>query len=481
MRTQLLSVCLSLCAAQMVQAQQWPGYAPVASPMNYPSNTAPVPGSSVPFVSPVPGNIGGKGSVDAASVATAEVGGQPAPAGTQFVMPGMPLTIDEDALEKAGRRDDEEPNYFYRKTNERWWANAGYMMSWFKAEHPSGPLVTTGSTLDAHPGAVGQPGTVSLFGQNDTNYGMFSGVRAEIGFFLDDTDMYSIEINGFYLNPNHVRASGSSDAGGNPFLSRPAFNVATMAETAYIDAAPGLAVGGYNVDSRSQLFGSEINERMHLYGAKHIHLDSLFGFRYAHLQESLTLQDQFSPLAGGTFTYNGNFLNPGDVVGDQDRFQTTNDFYGFQVGARVTWEHEWFSVSAFFKFALGINNENVNINGSSTLTSGGAMQVLPGGILALPTNINSSNRTLFGYVPETGFTASIHATKHIEFSATYAFLYWNEVARPQEQIDRAVSPTLVPTDVAYNPAATTTLRPTLNFLTEPFWMNSVTVGVTLHY
>ena len=68
---------------------------------------------------------------------------------------------------------------------------------------------------------------------------MFSGIKAEVGIYLDDKDQSSLELSGFYMGPNHVRASDMSDANGDQIITRPFFNVLTGAQSSFLDSSPG--------------------------------------------------------------------------------------------------------------------------------------------------------------------------------------------------------------------------------------------------
>jgi hypothetical protein len=532
MRNQLLCALAVLSVAQIAQAQQVPGYANtgyglpnatnymvpavpygyygyspygMAAPTAYPipqgvwMGAAPQydPGyagySAFPYsADTMPAQSPGMASVDAAAIGDLVGGptqGERVLSSTTVgrpLIPGMPLmpAIEDDTTPDDYQGPGDWVNAFHRPCKESFWISAGYTMSWFKAEHPAGPLATTGAVTDTVPGAIGQPGTASLFGTNNTDYGMFSGVKAEIGFYLDPKDQTSVELSGFYMAPNHVRASDKSDANGDQIIARPFYNVLTGSQSDFLDSFPGLFAGGVTVDSRSELFGSELNLRQNVYGFNKIHADGLFGLRYASLRESLTIQDQFQPLAFNTLTFGGpsDFVNPGSTVVDQDRFQTTNDFYGAQIGGRIQWEEDWFVVGVFGKAAFGVTNETVDITGESALyVPGAAPQSIAGGVLTAPSNIGTANKAVFGFMPEVGANLAVNVTKNIQLTATYSFLYWNQVARPQGQVDMAVNQNLVPTNNTFGLPLTGSVRPTLNFSDESFWTNTITLGVTIHY
>ncbi len=297
---------------------------------------------------------------------------------------------------------------------------------------------------------------------------------------------------------NSLHFSKMSDSLGNPIIARPFFDVIAGTQGAEQDSNPvfGFA-GGSTVDAVSQLYGGELNARWHFQPMERLHVDGLFGFRYLHLAESLTISDNITPLNDTTgLSFNGSpnnglgqFVLPPQSLSDQDSFSTVNDYYGLQLGTRVGWNQDWFSVSAFGKVAMGVNDQTVNINGSTTLVSPGGNQVTEGGVLALPTNIGNHTKTTFLFVPEFGLNIGVTVTPWMQLTAGYSVLYWSQVVRPGDQIDTTLTRTQIPSDQQFG---TTSLangttatgfpsRPIFNFVEDAFWMQNLTVGVNFHF
>jgi len=61
--------------------------------------------------------------------------------------------------------------------NYRFWVGTETLLWWEKDGHLPPNLVTTGFPTDAHPGALGQPNTLSLSGAGNLDYGAFGGIR----------------------------------------------------------------------------------------------------------------------------------------------------------------------------------------------------------------------------------------------------------------------------------------------------------------
>ena len=520
MRTELLCALAFLCGAEAAFAQQGPVYAYPAP--GYAQGYAP----SYPMGPRYSGYTGypsynypGYAAAGAAPAGGASYGYYPqysyaAPAAAPQLTPApapsaqAPAAVDLPAGDSAGAGDaptvplgpghGDKP--FHRGCNECFWVSVDGEMSWFRPMAVPGALATTGSPVDALPSAAGQPGTGALFGDK-VDFKVFTGVHMEAGLFVDPDNHFSIDGAGFFLSPNTVHFQANSDALGNPIIGRPIFNVATSTnaglaplsprEYAETDSFPGEYSGSNQIDAKSELYGFEVNGRYHAYLWERLHVEVLAGFRTMRLSESLEIQDQLNPLVPGILTFLGTpgipgapataqNVNPGSTLFDLDNFQTTNTFYGMQIGGKVCWEEDWFSVSAFAKLAAGANQQEVNISGLTTLVTPTGTQSTAGGILALPSNIGDYHRTIFAVVPEAGFTFGADITHWMRATVGYSFLAWNGVVRPGNQIDRNVNVGEVPSD-QYFGVATGPAAPLFHFTNELFWVNTLNFGLEFHY
>ena len=468
-----------------------PGYPAFTPPGAYYPAT-PVPGGAVVLPSPAASSSGVPITTgDAGQGAGSALGAPPkTPAGSE-VLPSPGGFIYDDGTDepmvqligpsKPGLFPQSRWSVPERPGQEHIWFGLAYLAGFPRGERYATPLVTTGSTLDPRPGALGQRGTAVLFGAEHGDFGLVSGVRGEAGFFLGGGQCWSLDWAGFYYFPSHVRFSAISDGAGNPVIARPIFDVVNGIERAFIDSFPGSAAGAATIDNRLEFFGTELNLRYRCEPAGCFHLDFLFGFRYLHLDEDLFINDALQPLAGnvGGFRFKGQFLTGSDVLTDNDTFRTRNDFYGGQFGLRSRLEWDHFFIGGFSKFALGATTETVEIAGSTTRSNAGGISTAVGGILALPPNIGTHTRTVFGFVPELGLEAGLRLTTHIRLTAGYTFLAWTSVTRPGNELNRAINRAFVPSDNTFGaggPAA-----PVFRFNSETFWMHTLSLGLDFTY
>jgi len=359
------------------------------------------------------------------------------------------------------------------------WVDADYVGWWTKgASMP--PLVTTGDPAAAAPGALGQPGTQILFGGSDIGTSMLSGVRLRAGVWINDN--VSVEAGGFVLQNRSVLFSAQSNAAGSPIIARPVTIAATGTEGAYIDSLPGLATGGVNVTFNSSFHGLEANGvgRLPLF-ASPAGLEVLIGLRHLHLDEELLIQDHLTALVPGVLTFLGGPADPPSSLTDFDKFRTTNDFFGAQIGARGKLRVQDWEFGATGKVALGVTYQTVNIQGATTLNTPGAPSVTaPGGVLAQVTNIGSYNSTPFTVVPELELNVAYQIRPGLLIRAGYDLIYWSDVARAGNQIDRAVNPNLVPSDQNFGTPGGPA-RPAFNFNHTDFWAQGFTAGLEYRF
>jgi hypothetical protein len=362
---------------------------------------------------------------------------------------------------------------------DRVWASVEYLLWWIRSGPVNTPLVTTGSPLDAVPGAIGQGGTRVLVGSGPLNYGAFSGLRLGAGFDL--CSGVGIEAGYFGLERRAVGFAAGSDASGSPLLARPVFNDQGPGENAYLYALPGTASGSVLVTSQTRLQGGELNLTAEVYRDPAVSFTVLAGFRLVELDEDLTVTGNVTPLVPGFLTFVGGAADPPNTFTDFDRFKVYNKFYGGQVGGRFVWRGERFDLGVLGKLALGSTQELVFVNGFSALNSPGNPTVTnPGSLLAQPSNMGRHFHSNFGVIPELGVNLGYWVVPQLRLSLGYSFLYWNRVARPGSQIDRVVSASQVARDPAFgNPAGD--LRPLFQVHESDFWAQGITFGMEFQY
>ncbi len=398
----------------------------------------------------------------------------PVPGGGQFLVPFLSphLPCEPSACEPYCRSD------IGCGPASCLWLSGEYLLWWTK-DAPAPPLVTSSpaGTPRELAGVLGVPGTAVLFGGSSINSEERSGGRFGLGLWLDPCERLALETNYFFLGQRTVPFHASSS--GLPILARPFFDVVLGRESSELIAFPGLLAGAASVSAFNRLWGLEENLRANLchgtaIGGTCYRFGLLGGFRFLRLDEGLTFTEALQ-VTGGDPTLVGTRIGVTDVFG------THNSFYGGQLGAMLELRRGRWYCDLVSKLALGSTHQVVNINGSTAFTvPGGPTVVQPGGLLALPTNIGHYSRDFFAVVPEVGVKVGYQFGPHVRAFVGYSFLYWSNVARPGNQVDRVVNVAQLPMLVGSNPAVVPP-RPAFAFHGTDFWAQGINFGLEFRY
>ena len=378
-----------------------------------------------------------------------------------------PATGGRDSFEGPGACDVVPPS-----RPATFWGSAEYLL-WRVKGDTLPPLVTTSpiGTPQGAAGVAGTPGTFTLFG-GGVNDDFRSGGRIRVGTWLDCQQCLGIEASFFMLADSSSGFDGAST--GNPILARPFFNVATGMPDSQLVAFPGIVTGTVSARETSELLGAGIWLRHCLCCGECYRVDGLLGYRYLRLTghlgiaESLVSTDPASPT-----------IPLGTHIGVLDRFDTTNNFHGADLGLtgefrRGPWVLEWTT-----KVALGGNGGSVDIGGVTNVTVPGfAPTTNAGGLLALSSNSGHFDRNRFSVVPEVGVKVAYQVTPRVRAFVGYDFLYWTSVLRPGGQIDTAVNPGLLPPVMT---PLTGPIRPVPVLATNDIWVHGISVGLEFRY
>lgn len=349
-------------------------------------------------------------------------------------------------------------------------------LAWRIKQAPLPPLITTGSPADAVPGALGQPNTRVLFGGSNVDYGILPGGRITAGQDTWDDGSPGFQASAFGLGQVRHRASFASDATGNPFLGQPIINALTGTETAILTSFPGLIAGNLTASTSTLFYGIDSDLFMTVRQDQFWRLDALAGFRYLALREDLRIGSALAPLTPGNLGFGGQPVDPGSLLFSQDRFRTSNDFYGGQVGGRFLAMFERLGVELVAKVALGVNQHSVDVNGSTLLATPGTLnRVLPGGVLALNSNSGHFFRNGFAVAPELGVNVLWDLRSWLRLKAGYSMIYLSDVARPGNQIDRVIDPGRIPSDSNFGTFGPR--RPMTIFNDTDFWAQGINLGL----
>jgi hypothetical protein len=390
-------------------------------------------------------------------------------------LPALPSAAAAMAAENPAAANspfaDGCPTFKYRT-----WVSADYLLWWVKNAPSNFPLVTTTNSValapgGVPPGALGRPDTQVLFGGSNFNYGAFSGGKLTFGTWLDQDNAIGVEASGFFLAQRSINFSAASNAAGTPQYYLPYFNSSAGREGSFTLSEPanGLgANGSINFVSSLQLWGAEANSVINLYQTRTSGVMLLAGFRFMDLTESLG--------ASGSGTF---FNAPAQIEQFSMGFNTRNEFYGAQIGARGYWNFGRLSTEVTGKLALGATYQSVNVNGSNTVSgqpAGFTNGTFPGFVYAQPSNIGHESRFGFSVIPQVNLKVGYNITTNLRATVGYDFLYWTNVVRPGDQMDRNVNPSQALGGNLAGPAT-----PARLFQTSDFFANGLTFGLELKF
>ena len=372
----------------------------------------------------------------------------------------------------------------------RFYADAEYIFWWTKGSHlpvlitggAPGDLITTGS--------IGDPGTMVLYGGRPVDDEARSGWRVTAGFWLDREREIGIEASGFYLDPHGSHFSTTSDS--QTILARPFANSTTSAtsgaplskggigETSYLVGLPPIYTGSALVNTSTTLWGMESNARYNLGGNSLYRVDLLAGFRYLEMKDGLDIANTSTPLPGGFVNFQGLARPDATSLNILDTFNTTNRYYGGQIGTHVELHRSRWYVDFRGKVALGVMHQTADIMGQTVLnTITGTPTTTSGGLLALPSNIGSHSRDEFGIVPEAGINIGFQITENLRVHVGYSVLYFrSDILRASNSIDHSVDPNQIPT---FSTSPTTSTRPLFTFRDADFWAQGLNAGIEFSF
>jgi hypothetical protein len=358
----------------------------------------------------------------------------------------------------------------------RFWVEGDALLWWVKgAQVP--PLVTTSppGTPQSMAGVLGVPGTEILFGGTGfTNSDLRAGGRIDLGYWFDCKQTFGIETDFFMLENKATNFSAFSN--GSQILARPFVDATTGAQSSELIAFPGLLAGGVVSTVASEgLIGTGGWLREALLCGCCYRVDLLAGYRYLRFADRLGLSENPTSLSAN----NPFFVPVGSTLVLTDRFDTKNEFNGFDVGLtgevrRDRWIFGWLA-----KLAVGENYETLAINGSTVTTVPGMAPVTrTGGLLALQSNIGNYSRTDTVVIPEFGLKLGYQVNDHMRLYAGYTLLYWSTALRAGDQIDTTINPNLLP---PVTTPVTGPQRPAVSMNTTDVWFQGISLGVEFRF
>jgi hypothetical protein len=333
------------------------------------------------------------------------------------------------------------------------------------------PLVSTSpaGTAEDDAGVLGTPGTSIVIGNENVNDQLRIGTRLTIGGWFDAERTCGVELGFFVLEGQATQRGAAGD--GAPILARP-FLTPGGAQDAELVSFPDTVSGAVFVDANSNnLWGLNLDYRELFCCGGNWRIDFLSGYRFLRYDENLTIREDLAP--------QGDDIVPGTRIQIADSFSAQNQLHAWEFGFVGDLQHDRWSFEFLAKLGVGLNYQDMNIDGITLVTVpgfGSAANV--GGLLALQSNIGHFTKSEVCLLPELGFNLGWQATDHLRFQAGYTIFWLTDIIRAAEQIDLRVNRALLPP--VENPDAQPRL-PTVLFKDNQLWVQGFNIGFEYRY
>jgi len=339
------------------------------------------------------------------------------------------------------------------------------------------PVLATTSADPNGLGFLGEPGTQSLL--SGTRIGSTrQGFRVRGGLWLDDCGSCGIDGSIFILGRRSEDAAFTSSQFG--VITRPIFSPniipgsGFVGETGQAVTVPNVLSGGLSAHAESFLWGADLNIRHCLCSGCDWKVMGFAGYRFLSLEEQLSVQEDI--LVTGT---SPRVFVPdpvGTTIVVRDAFEVENHFNGGQIGVTYERRRGRWDVDARASIAFGVTHQELDIDGFQVRTRPGQPPaVFQGGLLAAGPNLGHFTRDRFSIVPELTLNVGYWMTPNLKAYVGYNLIYWTNVLRAGEQIDRVVDLTFVPNAPPSIPSGQQ--RPAALFNQSDLWLTGVQFGV----
>ncbi len=352
-------------------------------------------------------------------------------------------------------------------------ASADYLIWWLSNSPVNVPVVTTGDFTKATAGRIGDPTTTILFGNSSYDMGAYSGGRLGLVWWVDDQQTFGIEGGGFWTQSRSrdFRAA-TNPATGLPLLLFP-YQDTAGAEQGIVIANPNTKTrGNVRATLENRLWGAHVNGVVNFTQTETCSVDFLVGFRYYDLMESLDIVTN-TERTSTSLSYSA-----------IERFRTRNQFYGGQLGARTGIQGFRLSGELTGLVALGGTEQLINAVGTSNFFGAGATTpgIRSGFVYTQPSNIGSTHHGTFSVVPQLQAKVGYDLTRCLRATLAYDVLYWNNIVRPGQQIDRTINFTQgSPNFGGLAGGLVGSARPAPQHNDTDFWAHGISVGLELRW
>ncbi|MCA9185475.1 MAG: BBP7 family outer membrane beta-barrel protein [Pirellulaceae bacterium] len=357
------------------------------------------------------------------------------------------------------------------------WVETDLLVGWLSGYNTPAMVTTSPAGTPGNvAGVLGQPTTSVIYGDELLGDRARLGARLRIGKWFDPEQIVGAQFDIFGLGDD---SSGRTIVGDDSaILARPFFNTNPLVngEDSQILQLPGLASGQIVADTSGSLLSIAPSMRYNLHCCEMSsqqfgrRFELLAGFRYLRLNDRLELRESLTAQGGGLVT-------PGTQFDLRDTFETTNNFYGSQLGLICTFQRHRWLLQSTSSLMLGYLDREATIDGETQVTvPGSPTSTRPGALLAQTTNMGQYDSGAAVIWPEFANNIYYQWNDHLWLTVGHTYFFMPQVWRSGAIIDRRVDGTLV--SASPNPTATT---PTFTPQGSPAWLHGLSIGATWRY
>ena len=353
------------------------------------------------------------------------------------------------------------------------YVEASYLLMFVSDNRSQTPIATGGPSN----GVIGRPGT-TLLTDTSTNYHTLSGFKIGVGGLVGATSL-GFELSGMAFGRTSDTTSLGPVATG--VLARPFFDPAARRESSVVVSSPGAFTGSLEVQSSTTAWGAEANPFFRVVQGNSVNFDLITGFRYFSVDEGFTVYDSRRVLAGGVAAFDGLGVGNGASLLIQDRISARNQFFGGNIGGRMSYSGGRFFIDGTAKVAIGGVHQIVTVDGTTTLTGGGLVgpATTAGGVLANLANGGRTSENRFAVLPEANFQVGYQLRSWANVFAGYQVLYMSNMARAGDQVDRNINANRLPTVNTFNTRGLVSTTASTN--SGDLFLHGFNFGFTLTY
>jgi hypothetical protein len=354
----------------------------------------------------------------------------------------------------------------------RYWGSVDYLLSWMKSA-PLPPLVTTSpaGTARSVAGVIGQPNTTTLFGNNDAAGEFRSGLRLDLGAWIDREHTLGVDA-GFFMIASQANLFFANSPDGNTILARPFVDATSGTPISQLIAFPGVSSGSVTGAYRSDNFvGANLDLEEVVLACDGFRVTSLLGYRFLQFNDRLAIDTNETALPGGV-------VAAGTTIVVSDRFSASDVFHGADFGVRGEYGNERWSVGLLARLAVGSVHRSIGITGATTTTVPGSAPVTSsGGFLALSSNNGVFSLSDWVVAPEFGLNVGWNINSNVTLRLGYSVLVFTDIARANDQVNLSINPALFPPAVA----GATPNSPAFHLQKTDLWLQSLSLGMEYRF